>query len=127
MKKPTINFRNLRKCSQVYRKAAELLQYEMEHPSGTIDGCCSAFSAIESMAWDKVFVIPDDSPSRFKVRQCVYDLEEVVDSARTAFKRMYQPTEYKLYWFGTDFDRTEQEHRITALLLMADIAESEGN
>lgn len=128
MKQPTINLRNLRKPSQIYRKAAEMLQYTVETKDHdlNIDGCCSAFDTIESIAWDKIHKVPQFSYRYYATREKVLDLRDKIEEAREDFARIYKPVPSKLYWFGTNFNREEQEHRITALLMMADMAESEG-
>lgn len=127
MKKPTINFRKLRKHSEIYRKAAELLQYDMEIERYELTGCCSAFDAIEAEAWDKVLYLPAYTSERESAIQRAYALGDMLDEAQLKFAEMFQPQLSGVYWFGQNFNKKEQEHRITALLLMADIAKSEGN
>lgn len=128
MAKVTVVLKDLKKRSGVYRKAAEVIQRDLESEHELFrDGCCGAFYDVLMLARVKVFKGKSPFSAPKSARDNYDDVFFAVNSAEVTFAEMFRPENYKLYWFGRDFTKEQQEHRITALLLMADIAESEGD
>lgn len=93
------------KPSQVFRKSAQRIE------NGRNSFSCVAIGYV---AWD----------SQTKTTEN-FDLES---TCKKMFTEYFKPegTQDDVQWFGDECTPEEQEHRVTSLLLMAEIAESEG-
>jgi hypothetical protein len=96
------------KASDVLRKAAQVIQEDMENFPNRAHwrGCCDAIDRSRSL------------PISWKVFFTVARAEEYLRS-------LYEND--RAYWFGSPAETENQEHRIIALLLTADMAESVGD
>jgi hypothetical protein len=137
MKELKYNLNQLTKPSQILRKAADMIQRGVEEHTTVYDkdtyfyrdGVCCTLRDIEEKAKDKSFAVmwygSDMKPQSVarlerKVNQTSKAVEEARDLFASLFKRKTP------YWFGKQRNDKQQQHRITALLLAAEIAEAEG-
>lgn len=134
MKQVKYNLNQLTKPSQIFRKAAEHLKQNMEDSKiGWRDGCCCAFDEVANAAYDKLydntlFTSPLKQQSKERLVRKVNQTTKVVKESRELFNSLFKPRNASndTYWFGKEMNDKQQQHRITALLLAADMAESEG-
>ena len=120
MRPITFNPKQLTKPSQVLRKAAEVIQYDMNTvPCWSRSGACAAFIDVHVGLQDTIHRDMD------KVRATLNRAREIFKEhfGYTGHKR---PRARKGYWFGSSFTNEQQQHRIEALLLAAEIAEVQG-
>lgn len=117
------------KPSHVLRLAAQVVKEEMEHDAAIRFGACSALHhigcSIEDAFCNSNAVEPQ---SLARLYRKLNQSRRAYDEAKEIFNELFAPKQCTTnsYWFGKKFTDKEQEHRINALLLAADIAESEG-
>lgn len=91
------------KASDVLRKAAELIN------NGSDSYAC--------------FAIADAAPLTHKGDAAYAAYEHAYEY----FSSLFEPIPYRNNWFGYGFTPEQQEHRVMALLLTAELAESVGD
>lgn len=130
------NVRKLRQPSQVLRKAAEIIQHDMlTRPAIDYDdpwyggpeqiGGCAALDDVQDALYERL-----DPDYSYVAPQRVKASEAVLTRSRDLFREHFGYTNggsaRKGYWFGTQFTDKQQQHRIDALLMVAEIAEAQG-
>lgn len=89
-------------------KPSKVLRMIAERVNETGLGVCGVFFDFETRACG-------DAESYVTVRR-----------ARQLFESLYKPSQRSLYWFGEPYVHANVEHRMTALLITAAMAESVG-
>lgn len=107
---------NFTKPSQMLRKAASILNSDLKKAKYCRQGACDALYR----------VVYNTNGSR--------ELHDVFHTASERLASLFKPVDVvgyrggcaRQYWFGAKFSKEQQEHRIIALLLTADMCESVG-
>lgn len=136
-KKVEISARDFEKPSLILRKAAELVEEEMRDYSegkwNGRNGVCNALTRFKDFAGVGVdHAVPFYSYVSYQKQAKASSIKgkrlDVVKQAQDIFSEFFKPHKKGsgVYWFGSTFRDEQQNKRIEALLLSAEVAESRG-